>query len=486
MGKDDGVWDVKAQHLQSSVDALFWRREAGLYGEYRYGRMWQSLSPRTDALGEALAILFDLASPSQQQSILNAQPLMPYGVPTVYPESPGIPPYHNNSVWPFVQALYNLAAAKDGNQAMLAYGLGSIYRASALFLTNKENFVAETGSPLGTVVNSDRQLWSVAGNLAMVYRVFFGMKFTPTGLTLAPVIPRSFESTYELSNFHYRAAVFSIRVRGFGDGVRMMRMDGAVIHGSVPASLTGNHRIEIEMNQHSSSSDLSNRIIASAQEATAPDTPEPSLTSGSLVWPEIQGASDYELYRNAAHADASTQNNFFIASVPPVDELQVAATGVSGLKSFLSGPLHSGRSTLVFRASPEAAEGDKPVPFITIDQTGITGLRLSEDIVTSGTYSISFRYANGSGPVNTGSECAIRTLFVDGERVGPVILPQRGEGAWSNWAESTSQIMKLASGAHVFELRFLPSNLNMNEEINRARIVSLDISPIRDVIPAGH
>ena len=87
-------------------------------------------------------------------------------------------------------------------------------RSTALFLTNKENFVADNGSPSGTVVNSDRQLWSVAGSLAMVYRVFFGMEFAVDSLHLQPVIPEALGGTRTLTNFHYRHAVLSITVKG--------------------------------------------------------------------------------------------------------------------------------------------------------------------------------------------------------------------------------------------------------------------------------
>ncbi len=111
------------------------------------------------------------------------------------PQTPNIPPYHNRSVWPFVQAFWNLAAAKRDNETAVLYGLAAIYRESSLFLTNKENFVADTGSSEGTVINSDRQLWSVAGHLAMTYRVLFGLEFGLDGLHFHPVIPQSLQST---------------------------------------------------------------------------------------------------------------------------------------------------------------------------------------------------------------------------------------------------------------------------------------------------
>jgi hypothetical protein len=45
------------------------------------------------------------------------------------------------------------------NGMALEHGLASLFRAAAMFLTNKENMVAQNGDFDGTQVNSDRQLW---------------------------------------------------------------------------------------------------------------------------------------------------------------------------------------------------------------------------------------------------------------------------------------------------------------------------------------
>ncbi len=110
-----------------------------------------------------------------------------YGTTCIYPQIPGISPYHNNGIWPFLQSFWNLAAGRAGNEAALEHGLASIYRAGALFLTNYENFVAETGDYVGTEINSHRMLWSMAGNLAMVHRLFMGLSFEVDGIQFQPV-----------------------------------------------------------------------------------------------------------------------------------------------------------------------------------------------------------------------------------------------------------------------------------------------------------
>ena len=108
------------------------------------------------------------------------------------------PPYHNNGIWPFVQSYWNMAAAKAGNEQALNHGLAAIYRAGALFLTNYENFVAQNGDYVGTEINSHRMLWSMAGNLAMVHRVFMGMDFKVDGLVFNPVIPQVYGGKKDL------------------------------------------------------------------------------------------------------------------------------------------------------------------------------------------------------------------------------------------------------------------------------------------------
>ena len=125
----------------------------------------------------------------------------------------------------------------------MLYGLASLCRSTALFLTNKENFVADTGSPVGTAVNSDRQLWSVAGSLSMVYRIFFGMEFATDGLHLHPVIPESLAGTRSLTNFHYRQAVLSLTVNGHGNQVRRITIDGRPAP-IIPSTLSGSHTVE--------------------------------------------------------------------------------------------------------------------------------------------------------------------------------------------------------------------------------------------------
>ena len=345
-----------------------------------------------------------------------------------------------------------------------------MYRSTALFLTNKENFVADSGSPSGTVVNSDRQLWSVAGSLAMVYRVFFGMEFAVDSLHLHPVIPEALGGTRTLTNFHYRHAVLSITVKGFGGQVSRMTIDGVAAKQIVPANLSGNHVIVIELVNRSHPGPPINLV----ESRIAPETPRPQFSSGDLTWKAVDGASRYQIYRNGKFQTTTNEMVFQTQPTGSPNQLQVAALEPGGTSSFLSEPVPVAWEPLTFPAVPLAAE-TSAASYVTLEQTGVTGLSISGQIPTDGRYTVVFKYANGSGPVNTGSRCAIRTLFIDGHLVGPIVLPQRGAGQWDNWGLSNIQIVRLMAGRHSIELRLLPADLNMDGSVNRARIQSVEL-----------
>ena len=106
----------------------------------------------------------------------------------IWPQQPGIPIYHNRAIWPFVSAYALRAARRVDAPARIAHELRSLLRGAALSGSNMENFelttqavhfddTAPDGRSLsGPVVNSRRQLWSVAGYAAMVLEGVYGLE----------------------------------------------------------------------------------------------------------------------------------------------------------------------------------------------------------------------------------------------------------------------------------------------------------------------
>jgi hypothetical protein len=466
-------WTKKADRMREAINKNFWLEDKGYFGQYLYGRVWPSLSPRAEALGESLSILFDIPDGARQDRILRSQPLMPYGIPTVYPATPGIPPYHNRAVWPFVQAFWNLAAAKRGNETALLYGLASIYRDSALFLSNKENFVADTGSPIGTEINSDRQLWSVTGNLAMVYRVLFGMNFEEDGLRLNPVVPESLKGTRRLTNFHYRQSILSLEVRGFGSHVRSVLMDGKPAPALIPADLQGSHSIILELDDQPFATAKLNLV----KNAFAPDTPFVKVEGRNFTWDAIDGASEYRLQIDGKPGPVISTTSYTAPDNKRTEQYQVMALDASGVGSFLSEPVTFPENSVVI-SIPDKKDGN-PASFVALASTGVTGLSVNASVAKKGLYILSFLYANGSGGVKFENKCANRALFIDGDEIGPIVFPQRGQDEWNNWGQSNIRVVELSAGAHQFELRLMPYDTNMNVEINSAHVASMSLIPLQ-------
>ncbi|MBS1231779.1 MAG: hypothetical protein H6R35_617, partial [Bacteroidetes bacterium] len=349
------------------------------------------------------------------------------------------------------------------------FGLASIMRPAALFLTNKENFVGETGDFAGTEINSDRQLWSVAAMLAMHYRVIFGMEFEADRLIFNPVIPESFKGTYTIKKFRYREGTYEITVEGYGNAISSFKIDGKeVTDHIIPASTTGSHTVEIRMNGQDG-----NRQFATVANNTAPETPVLSAEENRLTWKSVQGATDYHVFLNGIKWK-STSGTFIenIDQSQPA-EYQVMSADSTGTGSFLSNPVNIVPESMetVFEAEDfnlrgenkvEGFSGKGYVPFTMVSKKDLV-IKLNAN---EGKYAIRARYANGTGPVNTDNNCGIRSLYINGTFAGSLIFPQRGKDEWSNWGLTNFEHITLKDGENLLTIRFDDFNRNMDGEIN--------------------
>ena len=477
-------FEAAANKIKDAVNELLWVENKGYYGQYLYGRNYKTLSTRSEALGEALAIVFGIANDRRRETMMGSVPVMDFGIPCIYPQIPGLPPYHNNAVWPFVQSYWLWAAAKARNQPQVAAGIASIYRAAALFLTNKENFSAENGDYSQTVINSSNMLWSLSGNISIVHRILFGINFTEGGLHFAPVVPESMEGHRTLTNFKYRNAILDIEVNGFGNEVGLLELDGQAISSNiVPPNLEGRHKVRIEMTgKRSTSSD-----IQTSPSLFTPATPLVTDSANALRWLTVPRAVRYSVWKNNAEL-SPTQQPFYVLTEPHgAGEYWVIAANETANLSFISEPVlltDSGRViqedlTRFAAASSRNYPGFTGRGFVEISRTANRSIRMPVEVPVDGRYLVSFRYANGNGPVNTENKCAIRSLYSGETLAGAIVFPQRGTNEWSNWGYTNALPLTLVAGNNVLELRFEDWNENMNGEVNQAmideiRLVRLD------------
>ncbi len=482
MGKSPALYLKTAGRIKEGINKYLWVPGEGYYGQYLYGPDYPVLSPRSESLGEALCVLFGIADSARAAEVVRKTPVTEFGIPCIYPQIPGIPPYHDNAVWPFVESYWAWASSEVGNMNSVSHAIGSVYRAAALFLTNKENMVASTGDYLGTQLSSDRQLWSVAGDLSLVYRVLFGMRFHSNSLSFAPCVPRGFGGALTLDGVDYRKSVLSISVKGYGRQVKRMTVDGRRLSGdAVPGNLIGKHSISIVLADRKPEK----RGIDLSPIYFSPGTPQVDYTGRELRWKQVAGAAHYLVYRNGKEISRSLHDTYRTVAKGSYSEYQVMAVGRKGIESFLSKPqvVADGVPVIVVQAEIGGGAANKfsgytGLGYITLDLRHPDSPVYRVSVQTGGIYSVDVRYANGSGPINTDNKCAVRTLEVDDHAVGPVVMPQRGAGDWESWGYSNPIRIQLSKGVHFLSLSFNSHDRNMNGKTNTALVDAIRLTMI--------
>ncbi len=462
-----------AAQIKNGINKYLWMPDKGYYAQYLYGRNYKIISPRSEALGEALCVIFDIADEQQQQETITKIPFTDFGVTCIYPQIPDIPPYHNDAVWPFVQTYFAWAAAKAGNEKALMQSIADIYRPAALFVTNKENLVAGNGDFAGTQINSSNMLWSLSGNISLVHKVLFGLKFEVDGLSFHPFVPEALQGERSLDNFKYRNAILNIKMKGFGNEIASFMIDGKASSSYIiPSDISGTHSIEIQLSNKKTNSNINEQPVY-----FSPATPEVSLENNMLKWKAVKDAATYFVLKNGKKITL-TQNTLFNINKNETAEYQVIAVDKNKVQSFASEPIlvTDKRNIFIYQAEQFASKSDSFFKgfngdgFVEISTSINKKLAFNIDVANDGLYSIDFRYANGNGPTNTDNKCAIRTLDVDDKETGTIVFPQRGKNEWSNWGYSNSIKIHLAKGKHTISLSFEDFDNNMNGLINQVMI----------------
>lgn len=467
LGRDDRPFTAMARKVADGINRSLWDSAHGRMGGFLYGRHHALLSNRVESLGSALCVLFGLVDDKRAGSLMAQLPLEPFGVPCFHPHIPGLPPYHNRGVWPFVVAYAGWAAARTGHEEVVRHTVACLIRAALLFGSHKENMVAETGGAIGTCINSDRQLWSVAGMMAAVYRILFGLQAEPGRLVLRPCIPAAWAGRYELKGFPWRGSTLDLVVEGSGRHVASCRLDGqARPEASLPADLSGHHRLELVLQAADEGQPLPVRRV---QVDYTPATPHVWVDNNTVRWIPVERAVVYRILINGTEVAETQEAQIPIpATLPVTAELQVIALDREQRASFASAPVTLREE--VVRAGPgdQAPVRLEPRP----DQRVIIPFTLPAE----GRYAVAGRYANGQNDSEHDNKCAVRTLLVDGRPAGKLVMPQRGKDRWDDFGHTFPLKLHLAAGPHQAEIRYAETDRNMNGEVNEALLSGLRIT----------
>lgn len=238
-----GSW---AEELRLRVRQHFFNSSSGVLASLRLGTAYPlTLPDRQDLLGLSLAILAGVLNETEARRALEKYPIADAGSPVVWPQSPEVPVYHNRAIWPFVTAYASRAGAKARHAPFVARQLESMFRGTALNLSNMENLEFTSGfayyydgQNTGPVINSRRQLWSVAAFLSLVRDTVFGVEIVGDNLSLKPFLPASFEARHVSKSAQMRLENVSLRGRRVNLVLRLpdrRRSDERSVYDSVVA-----------------------------------------------------------------------------------------------------------------------------------------------------------------------------------------------------------------------------------------------------------
>lgn len=499
--RDDEIRYARwAADLKAAINRRFYDPATGLYSTFLLSDGVHGIRvQRYDLLGESLAILLGVADAAQAQAVLAHYPTGPFGPPVVWPEEQTVPIYHNQAIWPFVTACWIKAARQAGDAAAVDAGIRSLTHLAALNLSNMENYDFVSGRAEvkgqrlnGPVINSRRQLWSVAGYLSMVQDVVFGLETTWDGIRFQPFITArlrdgSFANSaqIELLNFAYRGTTNQVRMHlpprnqaaaGVCPVARVVLNGQTVGGGFIPrADLKASNQWDIYLGTPTVTGQpdaLRVVDVANPDVIFGPLQPEWNAaqnggiteTNGRLVlhyW--LGGAAKviYDIYRDGKLCAQSVRGTNWVDPASGdfrqrVHDYAVCAVDpLSGNVSHLTPPrcFLDGHPIVVISARDLDNHGGNLVAGDHFENWGKPDDTLttkSFQVERSGRYVIRAKFSNGAGPVNTGITCGVKRLELrragstNVVATGYLVMPQSGD--WQRWDLSSPVIAQLTAG----------------------------------------
>lgn len=309
-----------AKNLKAAISNRLYLPDSKLYSTFITTFLDGHPAHQYDLLGSVLAILLEVPTSEQSRDIIANYPVLPYGPPVIYPQQKDTPIYHNRAIWPFVTAYWVKAAKKVGNIAAVNHGIKSLIQAVIRYRSNRENLEMVSGTTYfadkdpavsGPVVDSQAQLWSIAGYLSMVHDVIFGLETSNTGIGIRflPYITSEirndvFGETHALTlkDFPYQGKTISVtvnlpavnrQIQGVYAIAQIKLNDQVISQDSFISSeqLQNNNQIEIQLSDNPLSATPTDtiRLITDTEEWRNLFAPKyPIITSVDLVSGKLQ------------------------------------------------------------------------------------------------------------------------------------------------------------------------------------------------------
>ena len=462
-------WSQLIQRLDQSILKHFWNASLNAPASYVMTSPSWVPAPYRDILGESLGIQYLNSFANIDSQLVASYPRTPFGTPIISHQLPHAPPYHNKAIWPFVEAYALLAAKHAGNNQAYSHSFNSLIRSAGLFLSHRENFEYKSGRPDETQINSDRQLWSVAGWLGAIYRGLFGISvnynFDDKGfdLTLEPNNPFEWDG-FALSNFILHETPISLLINGSGTSIHSITINGSPHPSDESIPLLG-EALDIVVELGEDKAEVKSNI--ELVDYQLPDAPEVFWSNDTLAWTSKSGSGIIEL--NGQFLDSLEQPTVVISDTL-VGFFAVRSVDSTGQVSLPTKPHYLGPSATLMLSS------DAPY-FIELGLANAF-IDMNIEVSAEGNYLLRFIYSNGSGPINTGNTCGLAKLVINDWWLEQMIsFPHTADWnklATTAWAKA---YFKKGKNSLMLNQETLPVT-NMNRDVNQFRVFSVEIIPL--------
>lgn len=449
---------AQADALKAAINAHFWRADRGMYMSYIGG---DGLPVEAyDLLGLSLAITSGVADAERARLSFAHYPAWPAGSPVIWPERADQPIYHNRAIWPFVSAYALRAARRVDDPSRIAFEIESIMRGAALAGSNMENYELATqathvdeGKLSGPVVDSKRQLWSVAGYLDMVTEGVFGLEADGR---IEPKLPASLVPM----------------LFGKRDAITLQLPDRRITL-KRPPHAEGNLLVADKVDRNG------RNIVVTLKAIKVPTLP---LRTDAPVYAPATPAAP-RVSRDEWHVEADGDRDVLY-----LDGRRFGDVG----NSWTLPPSSARRCLRVTQLGKGGVESLPSLATCVGDASQVSGAwPRTWTAPASGRFRLWFDYANDHGPINTGVTAAVKRLAIrcagNPEQIVPIVMPHSiGE------QRSTFATFDAKAGAHcTFELE---QGFNMSDlanfahytggeggssgPLNEAKIGALHIAPL--------
>lgn len=450
----------KALLLKDAINETLWNEMHGYYCQYIYVAPYPVQSPGIDNLGQALSVLWNVASDDRAEMLIMRTPTTHFGIPTASPHYESLEDVNlSETISPTIQALWNLAAAKTDNEHMLRRGLGALYRSQALFCAHQMAWNAYNGEPIAP---STSDLGCATANVSMMFRVFAGMTFLPNGIEFNPFVPIFMKGVKHIDGFKYRHATLDITIMGTGNDIESIAIDGKEGNDNFfPASLHGHHTVFIK---------LRNKNRAQ-QEVTVSDKkfrlPQPPIVRWNLdntaTILNYDQNTEYRMVVNGV-IRYNVSDTTFVRHRTHAPFSINALIGIGKLAfSYLSKPhyiIPAGcRVDLASMAQQGTAIATSKRKNGMIEAPATPSgsiVKLRYHTSMAGSYFIDLHYANG----DIAPECPTMQVLANTHPQGTLVLPATGQGEWLNMHMSNMIEIELLKGENEITLQLHGQQLN--------------------------